>query len=404
MTRAWDRVVPAFDALTFACVPLFPSFITFTNVAFPGVSVVPLPVGLVVLAMMAILAVWAVVELLTTRGAPEPTMRPILAWYAAAILATIVGLNPRDGVIFDCIFALGIAWHAGILRWYDVPNFARATYWGIVGSGTMACLAAILMVVTRIPADQFAIANGRAVGTFVLPGELAGYCIFFIPLAYAIASVARSRALRVASWIGLACAFVAMVLTFSRTGWIGLACAIAFLAAMKARGTRGGAAVPAGIVAVAIGLVLLLFNVQHNPSENYTRISIWQAAVGAIDRMPLLGAGPFGFSHLYPLVRLPDGDATAFHAHSMYLTMLAELGIVGFAGFVWTVWTFALELRARLADASPQARVLALSLAAGIAGSLVQGLIDTVSVIIFGLFLPMLALALSAARTGLVDA
>ncbi len=400
MTRAWVRVVGGVDALIFACVPLFPAFITLTNVAFPGVSIVPLPIALVVLATVAVLAAWCAFELLTTRGETAPTLRPIIAWWICGAISTIFGLNPRDGGIFMCIFGFGVVWHFGILRWYAVPGFFRTTFWSIVVSGTLACAAAIAMVVTRIPASQYAVANGRAVGTFVLPGELAGYCIVFIPLAYAVATVARSRALRAWAWTGVALGVVAMALSFSRTGWVGLACAVGFLVATQARRRTRGAAIGIAVVVLALALVLLMFNVRHNPSENYTRISIWQAAIGAIDRMPLTGAGPFGFSHLYPMVRLPDGDATAFHAHSMYLTILAELGILGFGAFVWTVWTFFTQLRRRIETAAPHARMLALAAAAGIVGSLVQGLIDTVSVIIFGLFLPMLALALAAARTG----
>ena len=60
-----------------------------------------------------------------------------------------------------------------------------------------------------------------------------------------------------------------------------------------------------------------------------------------IDRFPLLGVGPFDFSRLYALVRAPDGDATAFHAHSLYLTFFAEFGLVGVAAVAWTMWRFA---------------------------------------------------------------
>lgn len=404
MTRAFERAVPMLNAITLASVPLFPAFITLTNVAFPGISIVPLPVALVLLATMVLFALWAGAMLLATRGGREPTVRPLLAWWAAGLLATILGLNPRDGAIFLCIFGLGVVWHAGILRWYESPRFMRFTFWAYLLSGTLATLLALAMVVTRTPAAQYAVANGRAVGTFVLPGELAGYCILFVPIAYALARVARSTALRGLAWVGVACGLAAMVASFSRTGWMGLACAIGFFVALQSPQRNRGAAVALAIVLGTLALVLLLFNVQHNPSENYTRLSIWQAAIGAIDRMPLTGAGPFGFSHLYPIVRLPDGDATAFHAHSMYLTILAELGAVGFGAFVWTLWTFAAEFRRRLARAEPAARMLAVAIAAGIVGSLVQGLIDTVSVIIFGLLLPMLALALAVARSGPVDA
>jgi putative inorganic carbon (HCO3(-)) transporter len=404
VTERWLRFAPVGFAIAFSCVPLFPAFITFTNVQFPGVSVVPLPFALVVLALMVVLAVWAIPAAFMPPRIKIPLFAPVIAWLGASVLSTLIGLNPHDGAIFTTIIALGVIWHISVIRYYEQPNAARAIYWSYILSAIVACALAIGMVVTRIPAAQFTIANGRAVGTFVLPGELAGYLIVLLPVAYALARVARQRALRVASTVALALGAIAMVLTFSRTGWIGLACAIAFFVAFQARERRQGAVAGGAIVVAALAVVAMLFNERHNPSENYTRISIWQAAIGAIDRFPLTGAGPFGFSHLYPFVRLPDGDETAFHAHSMYLTILAELGIIGFSAFMWILWAFAAEMRRRIAAASMPARTLGLAIAAGLVGTLVQGLIDTVSVIIFGLLLPMLALALAAAKSGTVDA
>jgi hypothetical protein len=98
------------------------------------------------------------------------------------------------------------------------------------------------------------------------------------------------------------------------------------------------------------------------------------------------------------LVRAPDGDATAFHAHSVYLTFFAELGLVGISAVGWTIWRFVCELKRRLATASPADAFLACSVAAGLVGVAVQGLIDTVTVVIFGLWMPIMAVALAVAR------
>lgn len=404
MIEKWNRFAPFGLAIVFTSVPLFPAFITLTNVQFPGVSVVPLPLALVVLSAMVALGVWAVPALLAPPRVRAPLARPLFALVAAAIVSALLGFNPRDGFIFITIFSLGIAWHIGLMRFYDDPHCARATYWSYFLSAIAAFVAAVAMVVTRMPAAQYAIVNGRAVGTFVLPGELAGYAIVVLPIAYAMMRVARERALRIVAAVTLVLGSLAMLLTFSRTGWVGLACGMAFFIAASSRERRRGGAVAVAVVLAALALVLVTFNERHNPSENYTRLAIWQAAIGAIDRFPLTGAGPFGFSHLYPFVRLPDGDPTAFHAHSMYLTFFAELGIVGFSALCWLLVAFAWELRRRLAVATPAARTLALAVTAGIVGGLVQGLIDTVTVFIFGLLLPMLALALAAARSGSVDA
>jgi membrane associated rhomboid family serine protease len=66
----------------------------------------------------------------------------------------------------------------------------------------------------------------------------------------------------------------------------------------------------------------------------------------------------------------------------------------------WTLWRFGRELRRRVAQAPPAAAFLALSVAAGLVGVAVQGLIDTVTVVIFGLWMPAMGLALAAANGG----
>ncbi|HTU69076.1 MAG TPA: O-antigen ligase family protein [Candidatus Baltobacteraceae bacterium] len=401
---AFDRLQASANAIAFACIPFFPSFITLTNVAFPGISIVPVPLALVLLGAMLALAVVASFALASPPRRKPALFYPLLVWLGTCVLALVLGLNQRDGSVFVAILALSMIWHAHIDRFYERPAVARAIWWSYLLSGTAAALAAIAMVVLRVPAAQYTIANGRAVGTFVLPGELAGYLIFFLPIAYALARIAQGAALRVLGWIACGAGLLAMILTFSRTGWVGLAAGIAFLIVMRSRTGRARFVQGAAILAATLAIVLMLFNEHHNPSENYTRLSIWQAAIGVIERFPLTGVGPFGFSKIYPLVRLPDGDVTAFHAHSMYLTFLAELGIVGFLAFGWVMWSFAREWFRRLRAAPAHAELLTTAIAAGVAGALVQGLIDTVSVVIFGLLLPMLALALASARSGTAGA
>ena len=401
---AVTRFVPPALATVYACVPLFPAFITLTSVDFPGVSILPLPVALSLVSLVALLGIFGTIAMFAPPRERPPLTLQLVAWCASGLLAAIAGFNPRDGLVFTGILLLGVVWYCVVMRFYTSPGAARAIYWSYVLSALAASVLAIAMVALRLPAQQYAIGHGRAIGTFILPGELAGYLIVFLPLAYALAAIAKRRALRTAAKAALAVGTIAMLMTFSRTGWVGLASAIAVFAAARARSRHAGVAAGIAIVATAVAAVLLAFNTHHDPSENFTRLSIWQTAVAVIDRFPLTGVGPFGFSRLYALVRMPDGDAAAFHAHSVYLTFLAELGIVGLAAVAWTFWSFARELRARLLVAGSEARFLATAIAAGLAGTLVQGLIDTVSVVIFGLWFPTLALALVAAQSGTEDA
>jgi O-antigen ligase len=395
-------LTPVSFALVNMAVPLFPSFIMLTQVQPPGVAFIPVPVSAVLLALFGVLGIIFTVRLLVPPYPHVPTLRPLLAWLGAGVLSALLGFDPRAGIVFLAIFALGIVWHLSVLRYYKEPFVAQAMAWAMMVACTCSSLVATIMVVLRRPVAQYVIGHGRAIGTFVLPGELAGYLVVLLPIAYGVAVTTRSRSLRACAYAAMATGGIAFVLTFSRAGWMGLAAAAAFLVAVRTRAWAAGMLAAGGIVAGGLLAVLLLFNVAHNPSENYTRLSIWQAALQIVDRFPLTGVGPFEFSHLYALVRAPDGDATAFHAHSVYLTFLAEIGVVGVAAAAWTWWSFGLELWRRIA-ADERYALLALAAAAGLVGTLVQGLIDTVSVVVFGLWLPTMAFALAAARDGLPE-
>jgi putative inorganic carbon (HCO3(-)) transporter len=388
---------PAF-AFTHFVVPLFPPFITLTAVTIPGVSLLPQSFALALLAVMALIAVYGLFMLLQPPVQRPPTLVPLLLWVGAAFVSALLGLNPAGGLLFIAIFGLGVIWHLALLRYYTYPGVSRAIIWSYLSSGALASLAAIVMVVTRAPVDQYTIGHGRAIGTFILPGELAGYLIIFLPLCFAVARVTARRALRALAWSAFVLGLAALALTFSRAGWMGFAAAIAFFAFAGGSVRRRYAPL---ILLGGLAAVLVVFNAHHNPSENYTRISIWQAGVEIVRRFPLTGVGPFDFARIYPLVRLPDGDLTAFHAHSFLLTVFAETGIVGVIAVLWAWGRFALTLRERLRAARPQHAMLALALAAGLAGTWVQGLIDTVSVVIFGLWLPSMALAIAFAQHGL---
>jgi putative inorganic carbon (HCO3(-)) transporter len=392
------RFMPAALAFTIFVVPLFPAFITLTAVTVPGVSLVPAWFAVALIATMAVMAIYGSIMLLRAPRERPPTMLPLLLWFAAIVVAGLLGFDPSAGMLFNGIFGLGVIWHLTLMRYYREPGVARAIYWSFLISGTLASLAAIVMVITRVPASQYAIGHGRAIGTFILPGELAGYLIIFLPVSYAVARITRDTALRVLAWCALAIGAIAFLLTFSRAGWMGLAAAIAFYAFLGGRLRRRYA--PLFLLA-GLAAVLVVFNAHHNPAENYTRLSIWQAGLEIARRFPLTGVGPFDFARVYPLVRLPDGDAQAFHAHSFLLTIFAETGLIGLLAALAAWWRFAVAFQERFRLARPENAMLALAVAAGLVGTWVQGLIDTVSVVIFGLWLPSMALALVAATDGL---
>ncbi|MDQ2679854.1 MAG: O-antigen ligase family protein [Candidatus Eremiobacteraeota bacterium] len=387
------RPAPYILGLAFLVIPLFPSFIALTAVTIPGISLVAPKIAIGLLALMAVMGAYMAIMLLQPPRERPPTFFPLLIWFGASLLSALLGFNPGGGMLFLGIFGMGLIWHFSLLRFYREPKVASTIFHAYLFSGAVSAVLAILMVLLRAPAAQYTVGHGRAIGTFILPGELAGYLLLYLPIAWAIARTTAQRSLRILAIVGLVSGLGAFILTFSRAGWVGLAAAAAFYLFVQQRSRRYAAAfLAAGIVAV-----LVVFNAHHNPSENYTRISIWQAGIEIVRRFPLTGVGPFVFANIYPLVRLPDGDATAFHAHSFLLTVFAETGLIGILAVVYAWGKFVVVFREQFRRANPVQATLGLAIAAGLVGTWVQGVIDTVSVVIFGLWLPFMALALVCA-------
>jgi O-antigen ligase/tetratricopeptide (TPR) repeat protein len=386
------RGVPFALGVAFLSIPLFPAFITLIGTAVPGISLLPRAATLGLLFVALAIALYGAVALAATRGEPLPTVLPLALFPTAAAAAALLGFDARRSALFIAILAGGVLWHALVLRFFRMPGVAPAIYRCFLISGAVAAAIAVAMVAAKTPAGIYTLGHGRAIGTFILPGELAGYLIVYIPFAFALA-LGEARDLRLLARTGLVVAAVAFALTFSRAGYAGMAAAIAFFVFML-HGRRGAGFVVALVAAtiVALGVV---FNAHHDPSENFTRLSIWQAALGMIERFPLTGVGPFEFGPIYELVRLPDGEPVAFHAHSFLLTVAAEMGLVGVAAVLFGWWRVIAAFRARLRPAGPRS-IVAVAIAAGLVGTWVQGLVDTVSVVIFALWFPFTALALAA--------
>ncbi|MBV8750932.1 MAG: O-antigen ligase family protein, partial [Candidatus Eremiobacteraeota bacterium] len=346
------RAVVASLAAAVALIPLCPALVTLTHAPVPGVALLapPLAVALAIV-LAALVSTWvfafALVPLeqlpasATSAGKPVPVLWALAAFPAAAALAALLGFDPLGGALFVAILVGDVVWYAAIMRFVRDARALDVLLGTFVVSGAVAALLAIVLALARVPAALYTIGHGRAIGTFVLPGELAGYLIVYVPVAFAVAR--RGGRLAFVGWIGFAIGATALALTFSRAGWAGFAAAAATFAVAR-RGRLRYAVAVTGVAALTLGLV---FNAHHDPSENFTRLGIWEGAVQTIVRFPFSGVGPLDFANVYPLLRAPAAEPAANHGHSIVLTVAAECGLVGLAALVWGWWRFAAALRAR---------------------------------------------------------
>jgi O-antigen ligase len=371
-----------------------------TPIAPPGVSLIGTAGAYSLIAFALVVGLVGALAVARASAEPSPLLRPLLAYLAAVLLATLCGFAPKVGILFAAIAAIAVSAHLAIARYYRSALVCGGIYCGYLCGGIVASVLALVMVLTRVPAALYTVGHGRAIGTFVVSGELAGYLLLLIPTAAGVALVTSRRWLRILALGAAVSGACALVATFSRAGWLGaLAGAVFLLFALRRRAV---ALALAAAALLAIGLVFA-FDAHHNPSENFTRLAIWRTGLRTLQLFPLTGVGPGGFQLVYPALRPPDGEPTAFHAHNFLLTSFAEMGVLGFAATLALWGSFAFVLRKLLRNAEPRARTLALSLAAGYVATGVQSLFDVVQVLALGVWIPFMAVALGAARYGLVE-
>ncbi|MDE0300289.1 MAG: O-antigen ligase family protein [Candidatus Poribacteria bacterium] len=148
---------------------------------------------------------------------------------------------------------------------------------------------------------------------------------------------------------------IGLLVCFSRGVWLSLIVAVGFLLMQIKTGEQHKKVLFAGAVTI---LLLLIVNfpmasniVQERVSSvfdfqfasNQARLLRWGQALLLFLESPIIGNGYGAFAILYEADASLVGEYTAqfqLGAHSEYLQVLAELGIVGFVAWMWLVIAF----------------------------------------------------------------
>ncbi|HTD32956.1 MAG TPA: O-antigen ligase family protein [Candidatus Elarobacter sp.] len=391
-----NGLVTAALAVLYAILPLYGTLGGLT--AGPGTpSLVPRAVAAAI-GILALAALAALVPAAARVVRRDALTFAFLAPGLATILAALPGFDPPLGiglgVLVTGIGASGLV----LVRAADAATIrlcVRVFLW----SALLACALALAMVASHRPAAVYAFDNGRAVGTFLNPNELAAYTLVGLGVALPLALASRGRD-RLAAVTALALA-VALAATFSRWGLLSAVCGVAVYA-LAAR-ARALLAVAVAVAVLGIGLNALAGARHHNPRDTEARTVAWRAGLTTFERFPLLGVGPLAFPKTYEVMRPPDAPgartAVAFDPHSLPIAFAADGGIVA---VVTLTLSFAVLFRAMLAAAAatPSAaqRSFALALAAAFVALMVDGAINTVS-LVFPLGLQVVMLGLAVVRT-----
>ncbi len=388
-------------AFGFAVIPCYPSLISLADVNPPGISLIPPSLARVLLSALLVGAIALFVSL-DARRARSSLSLPIALYLGAWVISALFGLDPLTGLLFLGAGLLTFLLHLAIARYYATPPAAAAIYIAFLTSGLIVSLLGIALLAQH-DSPLYREVNGRAVATFIVPGEFAGYLCFLVPIGAGVAFASRRLPMRVLGAAAALVGTIALWSTYSRAGIFGLSVGAASFIYFAGRYTEWRRWWVALLLLLALALEgrwLLGFNEHHNPGETFVRLPIWSAAARTVALFPLTGTGPGAFRHVFASLGPPSAVQSAFHAHSYLLTVVAETGLVGIVtvGILW--WSFARELRRALADAEPRARLLALAIGSGFVATWVQGAVDFVQIVVLALWLPCMALGLATARDG----
>lgn len=180
---------------------------------------------------------------------------------------------------------------------------------------------------------------GRVFSTFENPNNYAELLVLTLPLCFVFCTRVRHRGLKVLSFVMLACAVGALLMTYSRSCWVSFAiAALVFVFLYDKRLLPlvllvGVAAIP--FLPESILDRILTIGSQSDTSNAY-RLYIWEAVLEVIrgDWFTGIGLGPASFSKIY--IQYADPYAiTAPHSHMLYLEIWVELGLLGLLSFFW---------------------------------------------------------------------
>lgn len=345
------------------------------------------------------------------RGKPTP-----LSWPAAAFVAVgLLSLVPspywppdwRPATLAGLLGALpAVETWSALYTWRAALDLALG--WGLflavgrafsgrsanaLGRSILVGLSGVILLglvsqagLVDLGAYRVQAAAGRLHSVFFLSGWLSQYLVLAAPPAIA-ALLATGRLGRRLALPFATLALVCLGLTLQRGAWLAvlaqlLFCAGAFALRRERRPTNlsklalraGAGSALAILVFVSIGAPLqpVLERAGAIEGSLSPRLPYWTAAAEMMVDKPLLGWGLGSFAPAYDL-RHPTGEQSGSNtAHSLYLDIAAERGLLGLVSLALLCWGAA----SCLARPRPGRESMALGIGLALVGALVYGVVQ----------------------------
>jgi O-antigen ligase len=165
------------------------------------------------------------------------------------------------------------------------------------------------------------------------------FLTLFIPFLFTLAAFLKNKALRISAALSFLLFLSILLFNASRAVWGAVLFTILVISFLKSKKVT----VPLLIIILVSGVFLLPDYFQKrvattfNPDRWGDRVAMWESAINISKDFPVFGAGLGTYKKLIYEYNSPAAYKKQghLHAHSSYLELLAEAGIIGLVSFLF---------------------------------------------------------------------
>lgn len=210
--------------------------------------------------------------------------------------------------------------------------------YGFFQYANAADMAADMEAQSWVDPERFPLLRRRMYSTLENPNLFGAYLLMIISILTAFTLRERAVKKRTVFTVILLSLLLCLALTYSRGAWVSLAAIVLGLTLFYDKRF--------GLLFLLVPVVLAFYHGQvverflslfsGEDTSVDLRFALWESTMAMIEEHPLLGVGWGAYFLAYPDYNffIQEEGVLIFHAHNMYLNMLAEVGIPGGMAFL----------------------------------------------------------------------
>ena len=210
--------------------------------------------------------------------------------------------------------------------------------YGFFQYANAADMAADMEAQSWVDPERFPLLRRRMYSTLENPNLFGAYLLMIISILAAFTLRERAVKRRTVFAVILLSLLLCLALTYSRGAWVSLAAIVLGLTLFYDKRF--------GLLFLLVPVVLAFYHGQvverflslfsGEDTSVDLRFALWESTMAMIEEHPLLGVGWGAYFLAYPDYNffIQEEGVLIFHAHNMYLNMLAEVGIPGGMAFL----------------------------------------------------------------------